>query len=119
MKRVFQAASASSDRERTIQELQALLLALSVQGSANETISRERVIESYRMFIDVHKSLAGFVAQDLAAWNYWDVGPQYIALMRSDIAQHPASRYAMLNYLRQSPRADAKAAVDALTTAGQ
>jgi hypothetical protein len=71
------------------------------------------VINSYRVFIEVHKPLAGFVAQDLATWNYWDAGPEYVALMRSDLLQHPASRYAMLNYLRQSPRADAKAAVAA------
>jgi hypothetical protein len=95
------------------------LLALSVQGGANATIPRDRVIESYRMFIDVHKSLAGFVAQDLVAWNYWDAGPEYIALLRSDLEQHPASRYAMVSYLRQSPRADARAAVGALANAAK
>jgi len=98
------------DRDRTNRELQAVLLALSVQGTANATIPRERVIESYRVFIDVHKPLAGFVAQDLATWNYWDAASEYAALLRSDLAQHPASRYAMLSYLRQSPRADATAA---------
>ena len=105
------------DPDRTNQELQAVLLALSVQGGANARIPRERVIESYRTFIGVHKSLAGFVAQDLATWNYWDAGPEYVALLRSDFAQHPASRYAMLTYLKQSPRPKAKAAVAALATA--
>jgi hypothetical protein len=106
------------DRDRTLQELQATLLALNVQGDANATIPRERVIESYRTFIDVHKEYAGFVAQDLVAWRCWDVGPEYIALLRSDLEQHPASRFAMLSYLRQSPRADARAAVAALANAG-
>jgi hypothetical protein len=105
------------DRDRTKPELDAALLALSVQGSANGAIPRERVIQSYRTFIAVHKDLAGFVAQDLAAWNYWDAGPAYIALLHSSLMQHPASRYAMLSYLRQSPRADAKAAVGALSGA--
>ncbi len=108
-----------NDRERTIPELQAVLLALGVQGSVNTAIPRERVIESYRTFIAVHTPLAGFVAQDLAAWNYWDAGSDYVTLLRSDSPQHPASRYAMLSYLKQSPRADAKAAIDALTVAGQ
>jgi hypothetical protein len=103
-----------NDRDRTIQELEAVLLALSVQGGASATIPRERVIESYRLFIEVHKPLAGYVAQDLAAWNYWDAAPAYIALMRSDVAQNPASRFAMWSYLKQSPRPDAKAAADAL-----
>ena len=107
------------DRDRTVQELQAALLALSVQGGANATIPRRRVIESYRRFIDVHKPFAGFVAQDLAAWNDWDAVPEYIALMRSDLAQHPASRYAMWSYLKQSPRADAKAAAAALASSRQ
>ena len=107
------------DRDRTVQELQAALLALSVQGGANATIPRARVIESYRRFIDVHKPFAGFVAQDLAAWNDWDAVPEYIALMRSDIAQHPASRYAMWSYLKESPRADARAAIDALAITGK
>lgn len=107
------------DRDRTTQELQAALLALSVQGGANNTVPRQRVIDSYRMFIEVHKPIAGFVAQDLATWNYWDVGPEYLALLHSGVAQHPASRYAMLNYLKQSPRADAKAAVAASAVAGQ
>jgi hypothetical protein len=102
------------DRDRTPQELQAVLLALGVQGGANATIPRERVIDSYRAFISVHRALAGFVAQDLATWNYWDAAPEYIALLHSDIEQHPASRYAMVNYLRQSPRADARAAVGAV-----
>ena len=105
------------DPDRTNQELQAVQLALSVQGGANARIPRERVIESYRTFIGVHKSLAGFVAQDLATWNYWDAGPEYVELLRSDFAQHPASRYAMLTYLKQSPRPEAKAAVAALATA--
>ncbi len=105
------------DPDRTSQELQAVLLALSVQGGANAKIPRERVIESYQTFIAVHKSLAGFVAQDLAAWNYWDAGPEYVELLRSDLAQHPASRYAMLTYLKQSPRPEAKAAVAEWATA--
>jgi len=107
------------DRDRTRKELDAALLALSVQGGANATIPRERVIESYRLFIDRHPSLAGFVAEDLATWNYWDAGPAYIALLRSGAEQHPASRYAMLNYLRQSPQPDAKAAVGSLAKAAQ
>ena len=95
------------------------LLALSVQGGANATIPRERVIESYRRFIERAEPFAGFVAQDLAAWNYWDAGPEYVALLRSDLPQHPASRYAMWSYLKQSPRADARAAADAMAASAK
>ncbi len=91
------------DRNRSTSELDAALLALSVQGNANGAVPRERVIRSYRVFMKEHKTLAGFVAQDLAAWQYWDAVPEYRALMKSDPPQHPASRIAIVAYLRQSP----------------
>ncbi len=91
------------DRHRTTAELEAALLALSVHGNANAAVPRERVIRSYRAFMKEHKALAGFVAQDLAAWQYWDAVPEYRALMRSDVSQHPASRIAIVAYLQQDP----------------
>jgi hypothetical protein len=77
------------------------------------------VIESYQVFVEVHQSLAGFVAQDLVSWNYWDAGPDYATRLRFESPQHPASRYAMLSYLKQSPRPEAKATLGALAGAGQ
>lgn len=92
-----------SDRGRRTPEIEAALLALSVHGNANRKIPRERVIQSYRMFMKEHKEIAGFVAQDLAAWQYWDAVPEYVALMKSDLRQQYASRLAIVAYLRQSP----------------
>lgn len=93
-----------SDRQRSTRELEAALLALSVLGSANDAIPRERVIDSYRLFIREHQELAGLVAEDLAAWQYWDVVPEYLPLIKSTaVRQHYASRRAILHYLRQSP----------------
>ena len=40
----------------------AALLALSVHGNANGVIPRERVIQSYRMFMKEHPEIAGYVA---------------------------------------------------------
>ena len=91
------------DRKRSMPEIEAALLALSVQGNASNAIPRERVIRSYRMFIKEHKEIAGFVAQDLAAWQYWDAVPEYVALMKSDLRQQYASRLAIVAYLKQSP----------------
>ena len=91
------------DRNRTTPELEAIVLALSVQGNASGVIPRERVIRSYRMFIQDHKEIAGFVAQDLATWQYWDAVPEYVALMKSDLRQQYASRIAIVAYLKQSP----------------
>jgi hypothetical protein len=94
------------DRKRTTAELEAVLLALSVQGNANGAIPRERVIQSYREFMKDHKPLAGFVAPDLAAWKYWDAAAEYRALMKSDVSLHMASRIAIVAYLQQSPGGD-------------
>jgi hypothetical protein len=91
------------DRSRTTPELEAVLLALSVQANASGVIPRERVIRSYRMFMQGHKEIAGFVAPDLAAWQYWDAVPEYAALMKSDLRQQYASQLAIMAYLKQSP----------------
>lgn len=91
------------DRLRSTRELEGALLALSVLGNANVAIPRERVIQSYRLFMQEHKELAGFVAWDLAAWQYWGAVPAYLALIKSNVRQHFASRVAISAYLGQSP----------------
>jgi hypothetical protein len=77
--------------------------ALSVLGNANGAIPRERVIQSYVLFMQEHKELAGFVASDLATWQYWGAVPVYLALIKSNVRQNFASRVAISAYLRQSP----------------
>jgi hypothetical protein len=96
------------DRGRSPPEIKAALLALSVHGNADGRIPRERVIQSYRVFMKEHKEIAGYVAKDLADWKYWDAVPEYIALMKSDLRQQYPSRLAIIEYLRQSPRAEAR-----------
>lgn len=97
------------DRTRSGAEIEAALLALSVQGNANAVIPRERVIQSYRMFMKERPEIAGYVAPDLGAWQYWDAVPEYVALMkRTDLRQQFPSRLAILAYLQQSPSVEAR-----------
>jgi hypothetical protein len=103
-----------ADRERTMPEIEAALLALSIHGGASGVVPRERVIEAYRLFIREHKPMAGFVAQELADWGYWDATPEYVALLRSDAVKDPASHFEVVNYLQRSPRPAAKAALRSL-----
>jgi hypothetical protein len=91
------------DRLRSTRELEAALLALSVLGNADVAIPRERVIQSYLLFIREHQELAGLVAWDLAAWQYWGAAPLYRAIVKSNVRQHFASQVAILKYLAQSP----------------
>jgi hypothetical protein len=96
------------DRARSTREIEAVLLALSVHGNADGTFARERVIEAYRVFMKTRPEIAGYVAQDLAAWRYWDAVPEYDALMKSDVPQQYPSRIAIAAYLRQSQAAQAR-----------
>lgn len=94
-----------ADPERSTPEIQAALRALSVHGTTNAAIPRERVIHAYRVFMKAHPEIAGDVAPDLAAWQYWDAVPDYLALMKSKVRQQHPSRLAMMVYLQQSPNA--------------
>jgi hypothetical protein len=103
-----------ADAKRSPPEIKAALLALSVHGNADGAIPRKRVIQSYRVFMKAHPEIAGDVAADLAAWQYWGAVPEYLALMRSGVRQQYPSRVAMAAYLQQSP--DAKSAAGGLDT---
>lgn len=106
-----------ADRNRTMPEIAGVLQALSEHGKENGAVSRERVIQAYRLFMRERKPMAAFVAPDLAEWEYWDATPEYVAVLTSNVVPDPASRYAIVNYLQRSPRADAKAALESLPVA--
>ena len=90
------------DASRTTAEMQAALLALGVQANSGGAITRERVIDAYRVFMRQHPDMAGLVAPDLAAWRYWDAAPEYQALLRANVRQQYASLAAIVSYLRES-----------------
>ena len=96
-----------ADRTRTMPEIEAALLALGVHGEANHTVPRERVIQAYRAFIKERPPMAGFVAQQLADWGYWDAATEYSALLASDAVKDPASHFAVINYLQRAAAAKA------------
>jgi hypothetical protein len=91
-----------ADRSRTLPEIEAALLALAVHGDANLTVPRERVIQAYRTFIRERPPMAGFVAPQLADWNYWDAAAEYAALLKSNAIKDPASEFAIVNYLQSA-----------------
>jgi hypothetical protein len=94
-----------ADRSRTLPEIEAALLALSVHGDANRTVPRERVIQAYRAFIRERPPMAGFVAPQLGDWNYWDATTEYAALLKSNAIKDPASEFAVVNYLQRAAAA--------------
>ena len=96
-----------ADRSRTMPEIEAVLLALNVHGDANRTVPRRRVIQAYRAFIRERPPMAGFVAQQLADWDYWDAATEYAALLKSNTIADPASEFAVVNYLQRAASANA------------
>src|SRR3984893_10237378 len=96
-----------ADRSRTMPEIEAALLALNVHGDANRTIPRARVTRAYRPFIGERPPMAGFVAQQLADWDYWDAATEYAALLKSNTITDPASHFAVVNYLQRAASANA------------
>jgi hypothetical protein len=100
-----------ADHNRTMPEIEGALLALSVHGGANGVVPRERVIQAYRSFMAERKPMAGFVAQELADWEYWDATAEYAALLKADVVKDPSSHFAIVNYLQRSPRPAAKLAL--------
>jgi hypothetical protein len=63
------------------------------------------VIQAYRVFIREHPPMAGFVAPQLAEWNYWDATMEYAALLKSNAIKDPASEFAIVNYLQSAAAA--------------
>ena len=96
-----------ADRSRTMPEIEAALLALNVHGDANLTVPRQRVIQAYRAFIRERPPMAGFVALQLADWNYWDAATEYAALLKTNAIKDPASEFAVVNYLQRAASANA------------
>lgn len=107
------------DKNRSLAEIQAALLALSAQGDADAAVPRARVIAAYRMFMKERKPMAALVAHDFAEWGYWDAGPEFAQLLKSNALPDPASRVAVYAYLAASPRHDAKAAARAIAATMQ
>jgi hypothetical protein len=95
-------------------DVQAALLALSVQGTDSLVVSQSRVVAAYGRFISANPQRAGFVASDLASWGHWEFAEAFGTALRTGGAQVFASRYAMVFYLLRNPQPEAKRLVETL-----
>jgi hypothetical protein len=60
---------------RTIEELQAVVLALSVHGANSPSSLRDRIVDGYRMVLANYPQLALRIVTDLVEWNQWGLAP--------------------------------------------
>lgn len=104
------------DPARGPAELRAAIVALSVHGAEGATVPRDAVADVFLRFTERRAPFGGLVAQDLAAWGVWEATPRFAALVESpDVPLW--SRVAMLQYLRESPRPEARAALERVARA--
>jgi len=87
------------DRERTLEEIQAAVAALSVQGEASATL-RPRILAACRTFIAERRPLSGLVARDLIAWGEWSAESHFQTLITSGEPVLPETRAAISDYLK-------------------
>ena len=89
------------DRDRTLDEIQAAVAALSVQADASESL-RPRILAACRVMLAERRPLSGLVARDLAAWGDWSAAGHYQTLLASGEPVLPETRRAISAYLEAS-----------------
>lgn len=92
-----------TDPSRGLPEIEAALLALSVQGTADATVPRHQVVAAYGEFVGAHPTMAGFVVKDLSDWGSFDVAAALEVAVSSGAVRDAGSRYAVLSYLKRDP----------------
>lgn len=90
-----------SDKAREVSEIEAALLALSVQGTADAAIPRAEVVSAYGAFVRARPAMAGFVVQDLMEWRAFELIPDFQAALASGAMRDKASQAMVLSYLRR------------------
>ncbi len=86
------------DRERTLEDVQAAVAALSVQGEANAAL-RPRILAACRTMLAERRPLSGLLARDLTAWGDWSAQAHYESLLASGEPVLPETRRAIMDYL--------------------
>ena len=75
------------------------LKALSTQGSVPLSPLRLRIVESYRLLLETHPQLAGWIARDLVSWQEWQLAEALADLRADNIALDGPSGFAIDYYL--------------------
>ncbi len=86
------------DRDRTLEDVQAAVAALSVQGEANAAL-RPRILDACRTMLAERRPLSGLLARDLTAWGEWSAQAHYESLLASGEPVLPETRRAIMDYL--------------------
>lgn len=77
------------DRGRTYAEIEQAILALRIHGDADDTITRERVIASFRTLFDDREPLVALILPDLIRWQDWESRERIVELAERRGAEFP------------------------------
>jgi hypothetical protein len=103
-----------TDRSRSLPEIEAALLAMSVQGGADIAIPRTRIVEAYRAFVRARPLMAAFVVPDLNDWRAWGLAKDFSAILATGAVKDPGSQQAITDYLEHSPATTGDASIRSL-----
>jgi hypothetical protein len=92
------------DRERTLPEIEAAILALRVHGDADGVISRDRALESFRSFFEDREPLVFLIVPDLARWEDWESKDRLVALAERRGDEMMEIRQRVNEYLELCPK---------------
>ena len=92
-----------SDPDRSEEELQAVLEALSLHGTEGHTHLRDEIVAAYSTLLQGHPELAGQVAKDLQAWDRFDLAPDMAKIADAEAGIDREGRRAIARYLQHTP----------------
>lgn len=85
--------------ERSEEELQAVVRALSMHGSLENPALRERIVLSYKLLLQNFPQFAPQVAMDLASWNRTELASELLELTSLSGQFQLAERQAIRDYI--------------------
>lgn len=91
------------DRDRTLDEIQAALLALRMHAIDGAAGLHEPVATAFETFVEVRRPLGGLVAADLQTWQRWKASRQFLEMLAAGETIYPPGRPAILAYLAACP----------------
>ena len=90
------------DRER--EQLEPLIVAMSVHGTNSPGELRNRVVDAYLKMLEVHPQMVSAVTRDLAAWKRWDTTKAITGIMDNWPESDAMSDFAVKSFLYQAER---------------
>ena len=89
-----------SKADRSTEEVEAILRALSLHGSEGNPELRQRILLSYRVLLNNHSHLAALVVRDLTAWKHYDLSPVLSRILTNNKSLDFDGKRLIVEYLR-------------------